>query len=78
MPPHRNPQERTEHSEEGSLPPVQPGTPPRDHAHYASLSFKVPLSFHTDIRDVIGSPDEVKEMVRKGEIIPAGKGSRWV
>lgn len=36
------------------------------------------MSFHTDIREVLGTPDEVREMVKKGEIIPAGKGSRWI
>lgn len=58
--------------------PRKRSEPPKGREHYASLSFRVPLSFHTDIQEVLGTPDEVREMVKKGEIIPAGPGSRWI
>ena len=44
--------------------------------HYHTLKFTVPSSFHTDIRDVVGNPDDVKDALRKGEIVPA-PGNRW-
>lgn len=52
--------------------------PMRQLPHYHTLRLVVPSPFHTDLRQVLGTPDEVKAMVRRGQIIPAGPGSRWV
>jgi putative FmdB family regulatory protein len=61
----------------------QCGKPMRKLDHYHTLQIRVPAAFRVNTEQIMGPPgsktrDAFEAGIRKGEITPVGRGSRWV